>query len=845
MKKIILLIISLIISLQVVAQEVDSTTIEGKFAAYSQLLSPEKVYLHTDREVYCVGDTIWFKGYLKNNSLSSEFAESNYIYVELFSPLVKMLLNGKTENIDGIRSRVKIKRMNNTFSGYMKIPEKLNTGIAVLRAYTYWMMNREPEYMFTKNIELRNPMKDDFVKTLKEDKVYDKQKYLEIGAENPFQKVKDPKYDIDIQFMPESGRYVVGENSMIAFKAIDNKGNGVKVRGSVYISPTDSLTFESNHLGMGLINLKVQTIPEKFEAQIYGPQNFSKRVEFPKPEEQAVVINVKSDTSYVLADVYSKNITSNSPLWFVIHDGTEIYVKAPYNLSAKRFKLEHSLLSNGINNAAVVDDNGNVYASRAFFVYPKDEPVATFKTDKEIYKGKEKVLCDINLKDKNGNPLSGNFSISVSDDEYSPYSSTGNSIVSYMLLSSEIKGFVEHPQEYFNREIPLMERIKNIDLLMLSQGWKYYDLPKILTHSTETPRMGREYTQSISGKVMGFFKVAKKSIVSFLAPSINFTAVGQLDTSGWFALNGLDFPDSTKFIVSASNTKGVSKRFTPRLDEDVFAANHSYHRYLASSGYSVKYKQEALSDYYNSGGELIYTLKPVYITALKDKEMSNISPMPQHEFKSDQYRSREELEPYKDYDLMSYIVTTCPPLRFDHSCTTILCRTGGVSSGMSISGGWSPIIIFINGMRGTFNDLQGLTVDDLDAFAYVKGADAAKFDINNQNNLTPKSVVMISTKWVYRQAPNVTDIIPLGWQKPKKMYSPRYESELSKRGKEAMRCTVHWQPNLNVVNGRGKSLFYTSSHPSDYTVILEGLTTDNRPVFMKTKIKRTTASPTQ
>ena len=42
--------------------------IDNNFQAYSKLLAPEKLYLQTDREVYCVGDTIWFKGYFRNAS---------------------------------------------------------------------------------------------------------------------------------------------------------------------------------------------------------------------------------------------------------------------------------------------------------------------------------------------------------------------------------------------------------------------------------------------------------------------------------------------------------------------------------------------------------------------------------------------------------------------------------------------------------------------------------------------------------------------------------------------------------------------------------------------------------
>ena len=60
-----------------------------RFAGYAQLLSPEKLYLQTDREVYRVGDTVWFKGYLENASGMAEFPAGNYIYVELISSLVE------------------------------------------------------------------------------------------------------------------------------------------------------------------------------------------------------------------------------------------------------------------------------------------------------------------------------------------------------------------------------------------------------------------------------------------------------------------------------------------------------------------------------------------------------------------------------------------------------------------------------------------------------------------------------------------------------------------------------------------------------------------------------------
>jgi len=82
---------------------------QENFTTFSEYLSPEKLYIQTDREVYCVGDTIWFKGYLQNASQLAKNAECNYIYVELISSMTEMNFDkGREENVNALRKRVKI-----------------------------------------------------------------------------------------------------------------------------------------------------------------------------------------------------------------------------------------------------------------------------------------------------------------------------------------------------------------------------------------------------------------------------------------------------------------------------------------------------------------------------------------------------------------------------------------------------------------------------------------------------------------------------------------------------------------------------------------------------------------
>ena len=116
---------------------------DSLFTDFSQLLSPENVYLHTDREVYNIGDTVWLKGYLTNASADAAYPECNSLSVELFAPTWgRNPYTHKYDSFSQIQNRVKLKRQEDgSFSGYIPLVEDINTGIATVRAYSYWQLN--------------------------------------------------------------------------------------------------------------------------------------------------------------------------------------------------------------------------------------------------------------------------------------------------------------------------------------------------------------------------------------------------------------------------------------------------------------------------------------------------------------------------------------------------------------------------------------------------------------------------------------------------------------------------------------------------------------------------------
>ena len=361
------------------------------------------------------------------------------------------------------------------------------------------------------------------------------------------------------------------------------------------------------------------------------------------------------------------------------------------------------------------------------------------------------------------------------------------------------------------------------------------------------PHFGKEYIQTISGRVKkSSLRKGKASIVSFVAPSINFTAMGQLDSSGFFELKDVNFPDSTLFIVNAVSLGG-RKSFIPYIDDDSFAPVINYQRRKERVDYSQEAAQYMIQNYYNSGGEKVYQLDPIYVTSQRMvKAKDNISPFPVQYFKEGQMKTEEDLKPYIGYDLFTYVLENCTGIREDRDTTSgdrkLVCRMPARAANWEISD-YTEIIVYIDGFQApSSSELDHYVIDELEAFVFLRGMDAAPFSPMQDGSGAIVPVIMIKTKPSAKTGmpKNVTKGYPLGWQRPKKFYSPAYDVQgkaISRSGSDK-RATIYWEPALRVEDGKGQFHFNTSDGRSSYTVVIEGVTNDGEYIFSKQQIKR-------
>src|SRR5690606_32510003 len=104
---------------------------------------------------------------------------------------------------------------------------------------------------------------------------------------NPNSKtVAPPQAPIDLQFFPEGGEWLIDMPTKIAFKALNNHGQGIPISGKI-VDGKDSIlnTFSSNHLGMGSIEL-IAKADHSYHAILDSTPNISIANKYPLPQSQ-------------------------------------------------------------------------------------------------------------------------------------------------------------------------------------------------------------------------------------------------------------------------------------------------------------------------------------------------------------------------------------------------------------------------------------------------------------------------------------------------------------------------------------------------------------------------------
>jgi len=715
---------------------------------------------------------------------------SNLVYVELLG--------------DTVVSRVMIKNGEGGFAGHMLLSEEITPGKYILRAYTNWNKNMPAEYMFYSKINI-------------------------VDSKKPAEKESvHKKSDLKIDFYPESGRYFTGMMATIAFKT-----NYKNLTGYIRNSKGDKVTdFCTEHDGMGTI-MFFPIEGERYFAKVTSDENADKTYPLPEPSNEGGMINIKNNQDAFIIQSY----VSHGAASLILHNGSEIYYCEPISAGSNTIRVERKNLSRGINHVLLMSSAGEILADRLFFVYEKDDVKIDINFNKDIYNRREKVTVGITFKDVDGEPVAGEFSVSVIDGNFKDFSQQDD-IESYMLISSELKGKINNPGYYFNNSVPLNERLRAVDLLMMVQGWRYYDIPYLFSHHPQV-KYGKEFTQSISGSVRTLMgrKTDGFSLIMF-APEIGFSYHNDFIGSNFY-IDSLDFPDNTPFLIQA-NGRVSKKNLTAHIESDIFI---SYFKYAQLYDIPVNDLNRTVTlkevpKVYNDSikgrqlKEVVVTAKSYYTPK------HNPSPFGQS-FERKNVKEREVLKSNDYKNIQDYIVENYPS--FFKMDDVIYSRRGGSikqKSGETIITNNEPIL-YVDGLKmQSTSDIKNWSVRDIETLVVLRGNDGALYG-------SVWGVILISTRrgdsemGKQKMKSNGVIINPLGWQKPSRFYSPVYDTpEMYNASKSDYRTTIYWNSSIKTDDkGLAGFEFYTSDYKNPCIIRIEGKTSDNRYISKTTYLQ--------
>ena len=402
----------------------------------------EKIYLQTDKSFYISGEICWFKSYVVDASLNRPFTLSKVAYVELLNRDSKPVLQGKILLQKGIGN------------GSFFIPLYLPSGSYKIRAYTNWMKNFGPEYFFEKNITVINTMKRD--------------------RDSLVQKSSA----VDIQFFPEGGTLVDGATAVIGFKAVDENGRGVNVDGDIVDQDKKTIVhFQSQLFGMGRFEMAASA-DKQYKAYVRVNGNQLTVANFPAVSPKGYTLKVVQDQNNLTISTTSNYEGDNRPLYILIHArGIVKYAGAVTQDQGKgSVTVAKSALGEGISSITLFSANQQAICERLYFRMPGSLDISAH-SEMDEYPSRKKVTAHIHLNNKPADSTTTSLGISVYRIDSLQYNE-GQDIRSYLYLSSDIKGNIEHPEYYFTHSGEQSESA--MENLMLTQGWRRFKWDEVL-----------------------------------------------------------------------------------------------------------------------------------------------------------------------------------------------------------------------------------------------------------------------------------------------------------------------------------------------------------------------------
>jgi hypothetical protein len=865
----------------------------------------EKVYLHTDRPHYAINDTIWFKAYVTIGGQHHLSAKSGALYVELVNEkdsvaqLLKLpLFAGMTKGcfalteemgVGNYRLRAYTQWMRNAGPEYFYdrpfviSPEESESVFGSVRLNFARQSTDENvvEAIIKYTDSTGYPLSDILVKyNLRKDykTIYtgrgitdDKGVFrarlsglpseavamshlvtrLELEDGNVVTKtfpMKIQAKEVDIQFFPEGGQLLCGAAQRIAYKVTGTDGLGISVSGQLTgAGVRQAMEFKSNQFGMGYINTEVNckqqgqvtfTMPDgsKTSRRLPAPQPYghSLLVDY-QPEDFRARVSVRQ----ALPDAaYTQN------LYLLLQSGGVAYYATEVSMSDDMASLDVSLkgMPTGIAQFTLFAETGEPLAERVIFVQQDDQMKVAMKTDKTEYRDREMVSLELETSALQDKYPPADFSIAVySEDAVSSDATRETTIFSQLLLSADIKGYVEQPNYYFDQPTSLTR--KNLDVLMMTQGYRRFSWRNLNSGKIEPSYYPAENLNlAVTGKLVGLWHQKIPFGKVFLVNNeLGIVMADTTDENGRFSFNNLVITEGLRFSV-IGRKKNDGARLEVLLDKygnqkltanvNIADARTDFSRKLPLKVQRLSKEEEAGLRARISSANL---LKEVRIRArLREPGLSTIKAYIAESIIFNAQDSGKTIKKaINDRVLENLTIVSQASRTFVSSDGNEQGKGKFKVADSKAYRGQQAMDIVINDRRysaDAINDIFNWDVEDVIKIDIVRATNAVR----------PTMFIYTRTNYVYnpinpsdpgsdsKWAPDMVNIFPRGFDRVKEFYVPMYDSPDQKNTKADFRKTIYWNPSVKIRHGLAELSFFNGDRKGRYKIVAEGINSEGQ-----------------
>lgn len=775
--------------------------LSGYYKKYPQ----EKVFLHTDQNVYLGGQTIWYKAYTLAYGKPSQL--SGVMYVRLSDASGKRVIQDK------------LPLKNSTAYGNLSLPDSLPTGWYQLQAFTAWMLNFDEDGIYHQNIYIQN-VRDTVSHAL----------------------VKTTTNNYQINFLPEGGDLVDGNICNVAFKAVDENGLPAKVDGEILDNnqkPVAKLV--TVHDGMGSFDLEADA-GKSYTARVHSPDGSVQRIALPPVKKTGLTIRVNTTDINSLEVKIACNNRSEQYKDVIVaaeqNNGTsELY---PLRLSRgiNVFNLNTNSFSTGILRLTVFDERGLPLAERVAYISKNDQLQLALTSDKLSFKPKSENEFTLNIKDKDGESVKANLSVAVTD------AGTGtkpdDNICSYMLMSSELRGPIHQPAYYFKNSSDTLRQ--QLDLVMLTSGWRHFKWDTLLNKKPVKLNYFVENAQLIAGKIENYQDKDKLRIKLLVTnnDSSKDVAIIRPNSKGIFVLKDYERQGTAIIsyeVVNKKNRRQAAKVvFFQSAADTVHLAAEMPDNFTKTQPMPNKTYLDSLA----SAQRTILMAKGILLKTVNIKE-KQLTPM---ELLIKNHVQRLTADNATTFDLVNN-----PPPPYGPTDGGIIAYLQGKIAGLQMfqkaDGSWyfayhgqsslgdTQPVCYIDEANATLGDVIDVPINEI---ALVRFAPPPVWFAPLNGGFV--GAILIYTKrfgdekFPYSYRKGFGQYIFNGYSVTREFPSPDY-STARQNSQPDYRTTLFWAHDLNTDDyGKVKIHFYNSDKAKKYRIIIQAMDADGRVGFL-------------